>query len=185
MTSLSDSSSSVQSSQYVDFFDILQKDDKRDQCSPTALVEKLRYHPALEGYNSLEEIYSLLIMVSRDLFLSHMEMSLWWVILEHFGFDGRYELTRTLYCAAYTTKRAFQTDSYINGDFVENNFVEGFRQYYECWIVDKNVDMTMWVTAASRSSVLPNFLNKDLDYNRVVDSFSTAFFGEPHTFNSK
>eukprot|EP00357_Protocruzia_adherens_P028784 CAMPEP_0115044944 /NCGR_PEP_ID=MMETSP0216-20121206/47842_1 /TAXON_ID=223996 /ORGANISM="Protocruzia adherens, Strain Boccale" /LENGTH=171 /DNA_ID=CAMNT_0002427705 /DNA_START=459 /DNA_END=974 /DNA_ORIENTATION=+ len=157
----------------VDFFEVLDANAQAEHRNLIAVVEKLTTHPSLEGFNSLEEIYANLILVSHDLYLSQLEMALWWTMLEKFGFDQQFEFVRTLYATALAAKKAFNPDSPIDQVYVESNFAEGFGELL--WSKNKKFDLVLWMTAATYSTSLPTFLNKNIDYNRVVDGFTREF----------
>mmetsp|Transcript_59846 Transcript_59846/g.68059 ORF Transcript_59846/g.68059 Transcript_59846/m.68059 type:complete len:251 (+) Transcript_59846:143-895(+) len=154
-----------------DFFQPLHHSDYNSD-NPINLVYRMHKYLRSAGDYPLEEIYANLVLVSRDLFLNVQEMTLWWTFLEEYGFDDRHEFIHTLYYSAYATKEVFSSNQLIDFSYVENNYVENFSQLYCRWAIGKDFRALLLKIPALRFTTIPQFLNKNVDYNDVVSSLT-------------
>jgi len=137
---------------------------------PINIIEDLQFHPCRNRDYGLEEVYALVIMVAKDLYLGEKEMAIWWVILEEYGFDSEYELLRTLYYSAYAAKETLNYVGIIDAAFVESNFMEDFQNSYKIWSFHKNFARALRRASLSFFKAISSFLNKHIDYNALLET---------------
>jgi len=96
-------------------------------------------------------------------------MTLWWATLEEFGFDTRFEFTTTLYCTAFAAKEVLGSTEHINLSYIESKFVENFSHIFTCWKKGKDIDTVNSSLATRNIQHVPDFLNKDMNYDSLID----------------
>mmetsp|Transcript_45341 Transcript_45341/g.52139 ORF Transcript_45341/g.52139 Transcript_45341/m.52139 type:complete len:254 (-) Transcript_45341:1324-2085(-) len=165
----------------LDFFNHLREDNKTES-ELLSMLKKLKGHPGCCDTYSLEEVYSIVTTVYKDLSLNEKEIALWWTILESFGLNNSFEFITTLYCAGYATKETFASNELIDMNHVHKNFVEGFNEIYPQWRFGKNIyALTSSNKIRGYLRSVPMFLNKNVDYDLLVFGLT----GEDHSEKSR